>query len=327
MVTWPAGQPEDHERAARSGDGGTVLRHLSRRPATLGWLIASSLGFAVLSAGLVFLRGRCHSTKPCLHGYAAVQGVGCAGDCAARAPANDLEYRNRFAEPSWNGRLPLVFRTSLGPVLLATVVALSLIALFAGKLLFDQNPTSSQPNPFFYGPIRVAIIYLLALGAAVPACVAMWVCYRRAERAGITELLRIRECLLAALTALGTLLSLGVFVTGAQRLAAQAAPKVAISFPAAYVLIFGFAFSALLLANFAPAYHRLTTAGKATIDTVLPIVTPPAENWQGRLQERKDLADLLKLSSGTRDVVTSAIVVAGPLISSAFSLFLPTGSG
>ena len=55
MVTWPAGQPEDHERAARSGDGGTVLRHLSRRPATLGWLIASSLGFAVLSAGLVFL--------------------------------------------------------------------------------------------------------------------------------------------------------------------------------------------------------------------------------------------------------------------------------
>ena len=62
-----------------------MLRRL-RRPATLGWLIASSLGLAVLSAGLVFL-----------------------------------------------------------------------------------NVTSSQPSPYFYGPIRLTIIYLLAFGAAVPA--------------------------------------------------------------------------------------------------------------------------------------------------------------
>jgi hypothetical protein len=302
-----------------------VLRRL-RRPATLGWLIASSLGFAVLSAGLVFLgdgatvRSRAYTGTPEFKVWAVLVVA-----LVALLPTIwhiGIALLSRLGVDGYH----LLFRTSLGPLLLVTVVALSLIALFAGSLLFDLNVTS-RPNPYFYGPIRLTIIYLLALGAAVPACVAMWVCYRHAERAGITELLRIRECLLAALTALGTLLSLGVFTTGAQRLAAQAAPKVAISFPAAYVLIFGFAFSALLLANFAPAYHRLTTACKDTVDTVLPIVTPPAENWQGRLQERKDFADLLKLTSGTRDVVTSAIVVAGPLISSAFSLFLPTGSG
>ena len=266
-----------------------MLRRRFGRPATLGWLIVSSFGIAVLSAGLVFLgddatvRSRAYTGTPQFKVWAVLVVA-----LLALLPTIwhiGIGLLSRLGVDGYR----LLFRTSLGPVLLATVVALSLIALFAGKLLFDQNVTSSQPNPFFYGPIRVTIIYLLALGAAVPACVAMWACYRHAERAGITELLRIRECLLAALTALGTLLSLGVFVTGAQRLAAQAAPKVAISFPAAYVLIFGFAFSALLLANFAPAYHRLTTACKDTIDTVLPIVTPPAENWQGRLQERKDL--------------------------------------
>jgi hypothetical protein len=50
---------------------------------------------------------------------------------------------------------------------------------------------------------------------------------------------------------------------------------------------------------------------------------PGSDGWQNRLQERKDLADLLKVTSGAKDVITSSILVAGPLISSAFSLFLP----
>ena len=44
---------------------------------------------------------------------------------------------------------------------------------------------------------------------------------------------------------------------------------------------------------------------------------------QNRLQERTDLAGLLQVTSGLKDVLTSAVLVAGPLISSAFSMFLP----
>ena len=53
-----------------------------------------------------------------------------------------------------------------------------------------------------------------------------------------------------------------------------------------------------------------------------PLRWPATEGWLAASS-----AGLLKLTSGTRDVVTSAIVVVGPFISSAFSLFLPTGAG
>lgn len=160
----------------------------------------------------------------------------------------------------------------------------------------------------------------------------MWECYRQTARLqpagdGISQQLLLRGCLLSALKALGTLVSLGVFVTGAQRLATLTDPKLSNTFPAAYVLIWGFSFSALLVVNFLPAFLRLNQVAHATIDAVLEIKAPGTAGWQDRLQERKDLADLLKVTGGTKDALTSAILVAGPLISSALALFLPTGSG
>jgi hypothetical protein len=89
------------------------------------------------------------------------------------------------------------------------------------------------------------------------------------------------------------------------------------------VLIWGLAFSALLLVNFLPAFRRLTRLASVIIDRILPLQFPGSDRWQDRLQERKDLAELLKVTSSARDMITSAILVAGPLISSAFSLFLP----
>jgi hypothetical protein len=49
-----------------------------------------------------------------------------------------------------------------------------------------------------------------------------------------------------------------------------------------------------------------------------------SDRWQERLQDRQDLASLLQVTSGIKDVITSAVLVAGPLLSSAFSLFLPS---
>ena len=68
---------------------------------------------------------------------------------------------------------------------------------------------------------------------------------------------------------------------------------------------------------------RLRAGDGATIDAIFPILPPGSDGRQNRLQERKDLADLLQVTSGAKDVITSAILVAGPLISSAFSMFLP----
>ncbi len=89
------------------------------------------------------------------------------------------------------------------------------------------------------------------------------------------------------------------------------------------MLIFGLAFSALLVVNFLPAFRRLSRQANATIDAILPVLPPGADGWQTRLQERTDLAGLLQVTGGVKDVLTSAVLVAGPLISSAFSMFLP----
>ena len=83
------------------------------------------------------------------------------------------------------------------------------------------------------------------------------------------------------------------------------------------------AFSALLVVNFLPAFRRLSRPANATIDAMLPVLPPGADGWQNGLQERTDLAGLLQVTSGAKDLLTSAVLVAGPLISSAFSMFLP----
>jgi hypothetical protein len=218
-----------------------------------------------------------------------------------------------------------LLRSWLGPVLALAVLAIAGASFAAGRLARGNG------SPFYGGEFRVLVIYVLAVAASVPTFIVMWECYRQAARIApasdqITKQLALRECLLSALTALGTLVSFGVFVTGAERLAVLTDPKLSKTFPAAYVLIWGFSFSGLLIVNFIPAFLRLNRVAKETLDAVLSIELPGTPGWQVRLQERKDLADLLKVTGGTRDVLMSAILVTGPLISSAFALFLPGGS-
>jgi len=236
----------------------------------------------------------------------------------------------------WRVGIDLLRRLGLDPrsVLRSRAIpALVCIALVVTAAVFAGQYARGNGSSFYGGSARVGVIYFLGITASVPAFLAIWECYFELGDGGSTtadhvdvevhRLLLLRECLLSALTTVGLLVSAGVLATGAQRQAALAAPKYAGPYPSAYVLLWGFGFSALLVVNFLPAFRRLTHRANVVIDTTLPILPPGTGQWQARLQERKDLADLLKVTSGAKDVITSAVLVAGPLISSAFSSFLP----
>jgi hypothetical protein len=284
-----------------------------------------SCGFAVFGAALLFAgddataRSRFFTGTPQFKVWAAII-IG----IVASLPA------------VWRIGMDLLRRLGRDPHRVLRSRALPIVAcvavVVAAAVLAGQYARGGDSS-FYAGPARVGAIYFLGVTASVPVFLAMWECYAQladdggtgADQAGaeVSRLLLLRECLLSALTTVGLLVSAGVLATGAQRQAALAAPKYAAPYPSAYVLIWGLGFSALLVVNFIPAFRRLTRRANFFIDTALPILPPGDDHWQGRLQERKDLAELLKVTSGTRDVITSAILVAGPLISSAFSLFLP----
>jgi hypothetical protein len=295
------------------------------------WLLGSSVAFAVLGIGLIFLRdnatahSKFYTGTPQFKVWATlVIGMIASLPVVWRVGIDllgllDLDLRR------------VLLRSRLGPALASMLLVVTAAVVSAGTIPHGADSA-------FYGElVRLGAVYVLATAATAPAFLTMWECYRQAADgggaggqpadAGVTHLLLLRQCLLSALTTVGLLVSAGVLATGADRQAVLADPRFVAPYPSAYVLIWGFSFSALLVVNFLPAFRRLTRLASATIDAVLPLFPPGSDQWQERLQERKDLADLLKLTSGSKDVITSGILVAGPLISSAFSLFLASGSG
>jgi hypothetical protein len=294
----------------------------SRAAWALGLL---SVGFALLGTVVVFTddsataRSRLYTSTPQFKVWAAlIIGVVTSLPAVWRVGVDLL--RRLGLDPR------RVLRSRAVPALAGIMVVVA-VAVLAGQYSYGHRSSDYQ------GAFRISVIYLLGVTAATPAFVVMWECYRqladdgvaggREPGAEITRLLLLRDRLLSALTTVGLLVSAGVLATGAQRQAALADPVYGGPYPPAYVLLWGLAFSALLVVNFLPAFRRLTRLAKLTIDRTLPILFPGSGQWQDRMQERKDLADLLKVTSGTKDVISSAILVAGPLISSAFSLFLP----
>jgi hypothetical protein len=320
--------PGEVDRSFAGGSQPSVSAHqaASRNSTRAGWRLALlSLGFAVLGAALIFVEddatapSRIHTSTPAFKVWATlVIGVIAALPAVWRVGVDllsrlDLEPRR-------------VLRSWAVPAFIGVVVVVT-ASVLAGEFARGSG------SPYYGGVVRIGIIYTLAVTAAVPAFLAMWECYRQLasdggtdekdDAAEVNRLLRLRECLLSALTAVGLLVSVGVLVVGAERQASLADPKYTAPYPSAYVLIWGIGFSVLLLINFLPAFRRLVHLANATIDEFFPILPPGSDGWQNRLQERKDLADLLKVTSGAKDVITSSVLVAGPLISSAFSLFLP----
>jgi len=307
------------ERPAR------VRRVPRARSASADWQLAFvTLGFAAFGYVLIFVyddataRSRVYTSTPEFKVWAALTIALIAALPAVWRVGIDLLRRL--------GRNPRrVLRAEAGPAVLGIVVVV-MAAVLSGQY------ARGTVTPYYGETVRIAVVYLLAVTAAVPPLLAMWECYRQLARddtrgqdgaAGVNRLLLLRECLLSALTTVGLLVSAGVLLTGAQRQAALADAKFTAPYPSAYVLIWGLAFSALLVVNFLPAFRRLSRRANATIDAILPVLPPGADGWQNRLQERNDLAGLLQVTGGVKDVLTSAVLVAGPLISSAFSMFLP----
>jgi len=300
-------------------------RAVTARPARAGWRLGLlTFGFAALGAALILLeddataRSRVYTNTPEFKVWATLT-IG----LIAALPA------------VWRVGIDLLRRLGRNPRRLlrseAVPVVLSVVVVVVAAVLSGQYARGTV-TPYYGETIRIAVVYLLAVTAAVPPLLAMWECYRQLARddtggqdgaAVVNRLLLLRGCLLSALTTVGLLVSAGVLLTGAQRQAILADPKFTAPYPSAYVLIWGLAFSALLVVNFLPAFRRLSRRANATIDAMLPVLPPGADGWQNRLQERKDLAGLLQVTNGVKDVLMSAVLVAGPLISSAFSMFLP----
>ena len=302
-----------------------VLRAPRARSAPADWRLAVlTLLFAAFGAGLILIlddataRSRVYTSTPEFKVWATLTICLIAALPTVWRVGIDLLRRL--------GRNPRrVLRSEAGPAVLGVVVVV-IAAVFSGQY------ARGTVTPYYGETVRIAVVYVLAVTAAVPPLMAMWECYRQLAHGGtagqdgakrVNHLLLLRECLLSALTTVGLLVSAGVLLTGAQRQAALADAKFTAPYPSAYVLIWGLAFSGLLVVNFLPAFRRLSRLANATIDAMLPVLPPGADGWQDRLQERNDLAGLLQVTGGVKDVLTSAVLVAGPLISSAFSMFLP----
>jgi hypothetical protein len=304
----------------------TRIRRAPRaRSAPADWRLALlTLGCAAFGAGLILIlddataRSRIYTSTPEYKVWATMTIALIAALPTVWRAGIDLLRRL--------GRNPRrMLRSEAVPAVLGVVVVV-------GAAVLSGQYARGSVTPYYGGTVRIAVVYLLAVTAAVPPFMAIWECYRQLGQhapggqdraAGVNRLLLVRECLLSALTTVGLLVSAGVLITGAQRQADLADARFTAPYPSAYVLIWGLAFSALLVVNFLPAFRRLSRQANATIDAILPVLPPGADGWQNRLQERTDLAGLLQVTGGVKDVLTSAVLVAGPLISSAFSMFLP----
>ncbi len=142
----------------------------------------------------------------------------------------------------------------------------------------------------------------------------------------VQRLIAQRRAFTRALAVAGGVVSAGVLATGAQRQAFLAVHTDNATYPPVFVVVWGVAASALLIAIALPGYRRLVRAGEQIVETTFPLLAPGQDCWRERLGEREDLAGLLDLSRSGRGVFQSAVVVAGPLASAGISLLLP-GAG
>lgn len=185
-----------------------------------------------------------------------------------------------------------------------------------------------------HGLWRGMATYAAAAFAAYPAFAAMWTSGRASHHLAasppgpadkaMAALAGLRAGLTQTLTVLGALVSVGVFAAGAQRQAWQAySPQQADTYPPTYVLITGFALTLLLAAIFVPSWLRWTKAATRELDHRLAQLSPETPGWQTRASDRATYTAILQLPGAVHDQLTSAIIVLGPLTSSAVSLLLP----
>jgi hypothetical protein len=182
-------------------------------------------------------------------------------------------------------------------------------------------------KPLPYLNQRFTIVYLAVALAVAPSIMAMsrigGASLRGNGRAA--DLVAWRTILQSQLAALGAVIALSTLTTAAFRNAILAAvPNRAVDFPAEDVLLFGTWLTVLLVLVYVPPSEQLRRHAQALVDEAFPIPDQFDGDWQQQLQRRRDLAAVLRIDETSRNSIQNALIIGGPLITSALTLLIPT---
>jgi hypothetical protein len=203
-------------------------------------------------------------------------------------------------------------------------VALIVAYMVLTPLIF---PHLRPPKTLPYLPERFAIVYLAVALAVAPGAMAMSRVGDASLRGngGVADLVAWRAILQSQLAALGAVIALSTLTTAAFRNAILAAfPDRADAFQAIDVLLFGAWLTVILALVYVPPSERLRQHAQALVDEAFPIPDQFDGDWQQQLQRRRDLAAVLRIDETSRNSIQNALIIGGPLITSALTLLIPT---
>jgi hypothetical protein len=174
---------------------------------------------------------------------------------------------------------------------------------------------------------RFTVVYVAAALAAAPGTIAMYRIWGAClhDEARLPDLVAWRAILQDQLAALGTLIALATLATAALRDAILAAFSARPDdFPAEYVLLFGAVLTGVVALAYVPPSEQLRRRARTLVEDVLPVPSQLDGDWQKQLQQRHDLASLLRIDETSRGAIQNAVIIGGPLITSALTLLIPT---
>ena len=174
---------------------------------------------------------------------------------------------------------------------------------------------------------RFTIVYLAVALAVAPSIIAMFRIGDASLRgnAGAADLVAWRAILQSQLAVLGALIALSTLTTAAFRNATLAAfPDRRDDFPTEAVLLFGAWLTVILALVYVPPSERLRRHARALVDEAFPIPDQFEGDWQQQLQRRRDLAAVLRIDETSPNSIQNALIIGGPLITSALTLLIPT---
>jgi hypothetical protein len=173
---------------------------------------------------------------------------------------------------------------------------------------------------------RFTIVYLAVVLAVAPS-IMMMSRVRDATRHGnvpAADLVAWRAILQSQLAALGAVIALSTLTTASYRTAILAAyPRHANDFPVAGVLLFGAWFTGILALVYVPSSERLRRHAQALVDGTFPVPDKFDGDWQQQLQRRRDLTSTLRIDETSQNSIQNALIIGGPLITSALTLLIP----
>ncbi|UQX88719.1 hypothetical protein M6D93_01650 [Jatrophihabitans telluris] len=234
------------------------------------------------------------------------------------------------------------------PIVVCAGAAIAVADLIALAGYFMSRPAT--PTGYYLGLPRLLLMFSFAAASLAPGVFAVLRAHRLmraahlhrtrpvAER--VLELSQLRSALRIALIGGALLVSVGVLATGTQRQAVLAAHPRSADFPAVTVVVWGIAASLVLALLHGPGYLRLGALTRELVDDVLPIQFPdwptavreegrPAlteqsghANWRGRMEDRAAFAELVRGSSGGRNVGAAGLSLAGPVITAGLALLI-----